>query len=189
MSIINTNAKEIHCKILYYGPEKSGKKSTLLYIKDHFKEEKMGFFVLPFKQEMYSLVLSLGKIFSFQTFVHIYNLNNGSKEDNRTLLRGVDGVVFVASSDSKDRQKNIKSFSEMESFYEERNESFFETPLVLQYNKMDLKNTIAVKNLRIDLNKYNSKDFESSVLQGKFVLEPLKHLCKLVLNNLKRADF
>ena len=189
MSLINTNAKEIHCKILYYGPEQSGKKSSLLYIKDHFIEEKREFFVLPLKKEIYSLVLSIGKIFSFQTFIHIYNLNNESKESNRTLFRGTDGIVFVASSDPKDQKKNIKSFAEMEGFCEEKGKSPFKLPLTLQYNKKDLKNSIPVKNLRMDLNKYNSKDFESSVLKGNLVLEPLKYLCKLVLNNLKTTDF
>lgn len=189
MSIINTNAKEIHCKILYYGPEQSGKKSSLLYVRDHFKEEKRSFFVLSFKKEVYSLVLSLGKIFSFKTFIHIYNLNNESEESNKTLLRGVDGIVFVASSDSKDRKKNIKSFLQLENFYKERDEDLFKFPLVLQYNKKDLENSIPIRELRMDLNKYNNKDFESSVLQGKLVLEPLKYLCKLVLNNLKTASF
>ncbi len=188
MSIINTNAKEIHCKIIYYGPEQSGKKSSLLYIKDHFKKEKREFFVLPFKKHIYSLVLSIGKIFSFQTFIHIYNLNNESREDNQILFRGVDGIVFVASSDPKDKQKNIDSFMEMESFCKEEDKDLFKRPLVLQYNKKDLQNSLSVKSLRIDLNKYNNKDFESSVLKGHFILEPLKYLSKLVLNNLKSAS-
>ena len=189
MSVINTNAKEIHCKILYYGPEHSGKKSSLLYIKDHFKEEKREFFVLPFKKEIYSLVLSIGRIFSFQTFVHIYNLNNESKESNKILFRGVDGVVFVASSDPKDKQNNINSLIEMEDLCKEKGKDLFKLPLTLQYNKKDLTNSIPIRELRMDLNKYNSRDFESSALTGRFVLDPLKYLCKLVLNNLKTTSF
>ena len=188
MSIINTNAKEIHCKILYYGPERSGKKSSLIYIRDRFQEQKRDFFILPFKKEVYCLVLSIGKIFSFQTFFHIYNLNNESKQDNKNLLKGVDGIVFVASSDPEDRQKNINSFLEMETFLKEKGENLFKRPLVLQYNKNDLKNSKSIKDLRMDLNKYNSRDFESSVLRGQFILEPLKHLCKLTLNHLKQVS-
>ena len=189
MSIINTNAKEIHCKILYYGPERSGKKSSIFYIQSKFAEPKREFWVLPFKKKMYCLVLFIGKVFGFQIFFHIYNLNNESKEDNRNLLNGVDGILFVANSDPKDKQQNIVSFSEMERFLSEKGEDIFKLPLVLQYNKRDLKNTMSVKELRIDLNKYNSRDFTSSALEGRVILEPLKHLCKLTLNNLKRADF
>ena len=188
MSVINTNAKEIHCKILYCGPERSGKKSSLLYIRDRFEEKKRVFFTLPFKTEIYCLILSIGEIFSFQTYFHIYNLGHESVEDDKNLLKGVDGVVFVASSDPEDRHDNIHSFVEMEEFLKERGENLFKLPLVLQYNKRDIENPRSVKELRMDLNKYNNKDFESSVLTGQFVLEPLKHLCKLTLNNLKRAD-
>jgi len=182
MSFINTNAKEIHCKILYCGPEQSGKKSSLLYIRDQFEEKQKMFFTLPFKKEICCLILAIGEIFSFRTYFHIYNLNHESVKDNKNLLKGVDGVVFVASSDPKDRQSNIHSFVEMEEFLKERGEDLFKMPLVLQYNKRDIKNPSPVKELRMDLNKYNNKDFESSVLTGQFVLEPLKYLCKLTLN-------
>ena len=185
MSIINTNAKEIHCKILYYGPENSGKKSSLLYIKEQFKKEKRDFFKLPFQKELYGLVLSIGKVFGFQTFFHIYNSNNESRQDNKKLLIGADGIIFVASLDLKDEQKNKDSFLELESFLKDDEKNIFKFPLVLQYNKKDLKNTLSIKQLRIDLNKYNNKDFISSALTGEFVLEPLKYLCKLTLNNLK----
>ena len=184
MSVINTNAKEIHFKILYYGPRESGKKSSLLYIKDNIKEDKRNFFIIPFKKEVYSLVLSIGWIFGFQTFFHIYNLNNESKKDNEQLFQGTDGILFVASSEIKARQNNITSFLEMEKLFKERGQDLFKAPLVLQYNKSDLTNRIPLKVLRKDLNKYNNKDFESSVLKEEFVLEPLKYLCKLVLTQL-----
>lgn len=189
MSVINTTAKEIHCKILYYGPEQSGKKSSIRYVKSKVKSPQSQFCTLPLKKEIYCLVLSIGKIFSFQTFFHIYNLNNESKKDNKNLLNGTDGVLFVASSDPKDKQKNINSFLELEGFLNEKQKDIFKTPLVLQYNKRDLKDIMPLKELRVDLNKYNSRDFESSALKGESVVEPLKYLCKLTLNNLKRADF
>jgi len=188
MSVINTNAKEIHCKVVYYGPKNAGKKSAIKYIKSHFKEDKRNFWILPFKNEIYCLVLSLGNIFGFQTFFHVYNINNESVKDNALLLKGVDGLIFLASSKPKDRQKNIQSFLEMESFFKEDRRTLFKTPLVLQYNKRDLKEALPIRDLRLDLNKYNNRDFKSSVLKEELVLEPLKHLCKLVLNHLKRSD-
>ena len=189
MSVINTNAKEIHCKVLYYGPEQSGKKSSLLYIRDHFKEQKVRFFTLPFKKEVCCLVISIGKVFDFQTFIHIYNLSNESQTDNQNLFKGVDGIVFVASLNLEDKQKNLSSFLEMENFFKDEDKNPFKVPLVLQYNKKDLKPSIPIKEIRIDLNKYNNKDFESSALKGQLILEPLKYLCKLILNDLKTANF
>lgn len=189
MSVINTNAKEIHCKVLYYGPEQSGKKSSLLYIRDHFKKEKVKFFTLPLKKEICCLVISIDKVFDFQIYIHVYNLNNESQTDNQTLFKGVDGIVFVASSKPEDREKNLVSFLEMENFFQDADKNPFKVPLVLQYNKKDLKPSIPLKELRMDLNKYNSRDFESSVLEGKFILEPLKYLCKLILSDLKTANF
>ena len=189
MSIINTNSKEIHCKILYYGPDGSGKKSSLLYIKKNFDKNKLNFTQLPFKKEMYALVLFIGEILSFKTYFHIYNLNNESKKENEILLRGTDGIVFVASSKTEDRQKNMDSFFEMEELLSQQGINLFRFPLVLQYNKSDLTHLQTLKQLRLDLNKYNNKDFKSSCLTGNLVLEPLKHLCKLSLNHIKQPHF
>lgn len=189
MSIINTNAKEIHCKILYYGPVKSGKKSSILYIKENFNQEKIEFFSLPLEEEIYCLVLNIGEFVGFQTFFHIYNLNNNVKLSREKSLTGVDGLVFVASREPGARQDNKNSFLEVESFFKEKDESIFHFPLVLQYNKSDLSQTTPVEILKEDLNKYNNEDFQSSVLRGEKVMEPLKYLCKLILNDLKSAKF
>ena len=185
MSIINTNAKEIHCKILYYGPEGAGKKSSLLYIKKNFNKNNLSFIKLPLEKEIYALILSIGDVFSFKTYFHIYNINNESKKENKKLLRGVDGIVFVASSKIEDRQKNQESFLEMEELLKNEGKNLFYFPLVLQYNKSDLPALQPLKQLKIDLNKYNNKDFKSSSLTGDFILEPLKYLCKLSLSQLK----
>ncbi|MCY4320967.1 MAG: hypothetical protein OXC37_00965 [Bdellovibrionaceae bacterium] len=185
MSIINTNSKEIHYKILYYGPEGSGKKSSLLYIQKHFNKNYMSFIELSFKKKLYAIILSIGKIFSFKTFFHIYNLNNESKKQNEFLLRGTDGIIFVASSKIEDRQKNKDSFLEMEELLIAQGKNLFYFPLVLQYNKNDLPQKQDLKQLKMDLNKYNNKDFRSSCLKGVSIIEPLKYLCKLSLSQLK----
>ena len=187
MSILNVNAKEIHCKILYCGPDGAGKKSSLLYIKDQYKEDQRDFFILPFKKEVYGLTLSIGKIFGFQTFFHVYNLSNESAKDNKNLLRGADGAVFVANSDPNEEQNNRDSFSEMSLALKEARKDIFKWPLVLQYNKRDIKNPQPIKEMRVALNKYNSRDFKSSVLKRQFVLEPLKYVCKLTLSRLKTS--
>ena len=189
MSVINTSAKEIHCKIIYYGPEGSGKKSSLFYIQSQFKDLKKEFFTLPFKKPVYVLILQIGEVFGLKTFFHIYNLNNESRQDNKKLFTGADGVLFLANSHPQAQQQNIDSFLEMESFLKNEGQDLFKFPLVLQYNKRDLKTALPVKDLRLDLNKYNSLDFKSSVLKKQFIIEPLKQLCKLSLNSLKNAEF
>lgn len=186
MSVININSKEIHCKILYYGPEGSGKKTSLLYIKNNFNKENLSFTELNLKKKLYVLVLFLGDIFSFKTYFHIYNLTNESKKENERLLRGTDGIVFVASSEKKDRQRNLDSFFEMEDLLRSHGKNLFHFPLVLQYNKSDQPRLQTLKQLKLDLNQYNNKDFKSSSLTGSFILQPLKYLCKLSISQLKQ---
>ena len=187
MPFIETNAKEIHCKLVYCGPDQTGKKSSILHIKNIFKEKKSELLSLPFKKEVLVLVLSAGKLFDFNVFFHICNLNNVSKESNQILLRGADGIIYMAGSAPEDREKNIQSLQEIEDFLKGRAKGLLKFPFVLQYDKRDLKNALPVKQLRIDLNKYNHKDFESSVPKGQMIIEPLKYVCKLVLSHLKSA--
>lgn len=189
MSIINTNAKEIHCKVLYYGPAESGKKSSLLYIKEELDQESIDFFSLPLEEKIYCLVLNIGEFVGFQTFFHIYNLNNSTKLSREKSLEGVDGLVFVANRELQAREHNRASLLEVETFFKEKDKVLFKFPLVLQYNKSDLAEQIPLKTLKEDLNKYNNEDFQSSVVQGEKVLEPLRYLCKLILNDLKSANF
>lgn len=188
MSIINTIAREIHCKILYCGPEQAGKKSSIAYVRDQFNRQKKDFFILPFEKEVYCLVVSIGEVFGFKTFFHIYNLSQESKEDDENLLQGTDGILFVASSLHQERNKNIESLSQIEKALKKEGKDLFKIPLVFQYNKRDLEDIQSVKQLKVDLNKYNKKDFESSVLKAEKILEPLKYLCKLTLNDLKQSD-
>ena len=137
---------------------------------------------------MYGLTLFIGEIFSFKTFFHIYNLTNESHKKNEILLRGADGVIFVASSQKKDRQKNLDSFLEMEEILTGFGKNLLNFPLVLQYNKSDQADLQPLKQLKLDLNKYNNKDFKSSCRTGRRVLEALKYLCKLSLSQLKQPQ-
>ena len=185
MSVISIEAGEMHCKILYCGPERSGKKSSLLQIKDRMEPSAVSFFTLPFKKKILCLSLSAGKVWGLSAFFHICNLSNESREDNKKLLTGTDGIVFTASSAIQDRGKNKDAFAEMESLLKETGKNPFKIPLVLQYNKKDPANSLSLLELRRDLNKYNSRDFSGSVLKGEAVIEPLKHVCKLALNRVK----
>ena len=185
MPIINSTAKEIHCKILYCGHEGVGKKSTLSVI--HSQSQNIQKSSLAFSKEILLLTLPAGEFFSFQTFFHISHLNQESSKDNQQLFRGTDGIVFIASLNPQEREKNLLAFLEMEELLSHNNQNPFKIPLVLQYNKNDLEAQQSLRQMRLDFNKYNSKDFSSSSLKGQGVLEPLKYVCKLVLSGLKQT--
>ena len=185
MPIINSTAKEIHCKIIYCGAEGVGKKSTLSCI--HSQSQKIEKIQLAFPKNILLLKLQAGEFFSFQIFFHISHLNQESKQDNQQLFRGTDGIVFIASLNPEERTKNLVAFLEMEELLSHNNQNPFKIPLVLQYNKNDLEAQQSLRQMRVDFNKYNSKDFQSSSLKAIGVLEPLKHVCKLVLSDLKQS--
>ena len=185
MSLINTTAKEMHFKILYCGAPSSGKKSSILKLKELLNDTMISFFTLPFKKKLLCLTLRAGTIWDMSAFFHIYNLSNESLEDDKKLFNGTDGLVFIASSEPQDRQKNKESWLAMESLFDSAGKNPFKTPLVLQYNKNDLAKTLPILELRRDLNKYNSKDFPSSAVTGENIIQPFSYVCKLILNQLK----
>ncbi len=188
MSIINSQAKEMHCKILYFGPEGSGKTSALHLIKSRSEESKVSYFPLPLSPAVEALVISMGKILGFETFFHVYSSPAGPLEEQACLARGSDGIVFVADSLPEAMEKNQKSLSDLQILLKSQEEDIFQIPMALQYNKRDLKEALPVKLLRARLNLYNCRDFESSVLAGRGVMEPLKHVCKSVLAVLKSGE-
>jgi len=188
MSTINNNAKEIHCKIVYYGPEGSGKSSSLKFIKQHSMESKVDSFLIPLNPPIESLVVSVGSILGFKTFFHIYAVPNLSLEEKTYLLRGVDGIVFVANSQKSAVTHNQESLDELHQILQEQKKDIFKIPLVFQYHKRDILDSLPVAILRAQLNKYNCKDFESSIKTKKHLLEPLKYLFKSVLTVLKSGE-
>ena len=181
MSILNSNAKELHIKILYCGAEGVGKKSSLLSIQSFCESNKSKWLEFPFEKTLYGLVIHLGLVLKLQTYFHIYHLNNQSKKDNEVLSRGVDGFLFLASLDPKDKEKNQTAFLEMEKLISKQGKALSKVPLVLQYNKSDLSEQISLNEMRLNFSKYNSKDFVSSSLEASTTLQPLKHLFRLCL--------
>ncbi len=188
MSIINNNAKEIHCKVIYYGPLGAGKTSSLKYIQKHSEKNKVSSFSIPLESPVESLVISIGKVLGLETFFHIYSVPDLNLEEKKYLLREVDGIVFVANSEPTAHKSNEQSLKELHKILEDQNVDIFKLPLVFQYNKRDLPETISIENLRTHLNKYNCKDFESSIKTGQKIIEPLKHLFKSILTVLKSGD-
>lgn len=195
MSFINYNAKEIHCKIVYYGPSLGGKTTNLQWI--YHKTSA------PEKSELHSLPgdvertlffdflpLNVGEIRGFKTRFHLYSVPGQVVYDasRKLILKGLDGVVFVADSQAERMEENLQSMENLKKNLEQQGYDIAEIPLIIQYNKRDLPNALPISELRATLNKYNSVDFESTASEGKGVFESLRTISKSIINVLKGGD-
>ncbi len=195
MSFINHNAKEIHCKIVYYGPSLGGKTTNLQWVYHKTSgPDKSELFSLPGDSERTLffdfLPLNVGDIRGFKTRFHLYTVPGQVVYDNsrKLILKGLDGVVFVADSQIERMEENIESMNNLKKNLEQQGYDIQDIPLVLQYNKRDLPNAVPLHELRSTLNKYNSLDFEGTASEGKGVFEALRTVSKSIINVLKGGD-
>ena len=190
MPFISANAKEIHCKIAYCGPHGAGKSSSLKFIRSRSIKNKITrYSIKPGGESAFGLhFLSPGKVLDHRLFFQILNLPGNSSEEDSCLLRGVDGLVFVADSRLKAEESNKTALSALKDQLNDQNQDIFRLPLALQYNKRDLQHVMPSHLMRADLNRYNSRDFESSVVRGTGVMEPFKHICRLTITALKSGE-
>lgn len=191
MSMINYASREINCKIVYYGPGLCGKTTNLEYIFEKVDPETRGKLISLATETERTLFfdflpVDLGTIRGFKTRFHLYTVPgqvyyNASR---RLILKGVDGIVFVADSKAERMDANIAS---MQNLYENLAEYGYdprELPLVIQYNKRDLPDAIRVEELRGQLNTGGLPDFEAVAVKGTGVFDTLKAVSKLVLKSL-----
>ena len=189
MSVVNSILKEIHFKIVYCGPENAGKRSSLNYISSHSDPKKIFFADLgPAEYKIRLLIINMGTVFGFDTFFHVFNMPYRTEENVRQFLIGVDGLVFVADSHPDREEENKSSLKFLHTGLKEHSKDIFKIPMAVQYNKRDLNFRIPLEILRADLNKYNSRDFESSLFGGFGFMEPFKHVCRSVLLVLKSGE-
>jgi signal recognition particle receptor subunit beta len=195
MSFINYNAKEIHCKIVYYGPSLGGKTTNLQWVYHQTQtNDKSELFSLPGDVERTLffdfLPLNIGEIRGFKTRFHLYSVPGQVVYDasRKLILTGLDGVIFVADSQSERMEENISAMDNLKTNLERQGYDIKDIPLVLQYNKRDLPNALPVSDLRAALNKYNSVDFEGTASEGKGVFESLRTVSKSIINVLKGGD-
>ena len=195
MSLFNYNSKEIHCKIIYYGPAGSGKTTNIKWICRNTRDQKEDVFSIPLraKRSVFFdfLPLDVGIIRGFKTRFHLYTLPGDRlfETSQKLLLKGVDGVIFVADSTKDKIAQNKASLNTLKQHLKEEGLSLEKIPLVIQYNKRDLNNIHSVMRLRTDLNHYNHPDFSACAEKGQNVFEPLKTLLKMVLTVLKGGRF
>jgi signal recognition particle receptor subunit beta len=195
MSIINYNAKEIHCKIVYYGPSLSGKTTNMQWVYNKsVAQDKSQMVDLPTDVERTLffdfLPMSIGEIRGFNTRFHIYTVPGQVvyEASRRLIMKGLDGVIFVADSQLESMDENLQSLESLEKNLERDGYDIRNIPLVIQYNKRDLPNALPVAELRSQLNKYNSPDFEASAREGKGVFEALNTVSKSIIVTLKGGD-
>jgi signal recognition particle receptor subunit beta len=194
MAFINYAAREISCKIVYYGPGLCGKTTNLQHIYRKIKPESKGKMISLATETERTLFfdflpLSLGEIKGFKTRFHLYTVPGQIFYDasRKLILKGVDGIVFVCDSQIDRMDANLESFENMKINLEEQGYDLGNIPYVLQYNKRDLPDIVPVPELKKLLNVNGVPDFEAQAPQGVGVFESLKASVKLVLIELRKG--
>ncbi|MEX2280938.1 MAG: ADP-ribosylation factor-like protein [Gemmatimonadota bacterium] len=191
MSMINYASREINCKLVYYGPGLGGKTTNLEYVYSKVAPDTRGKLIsLATEQERTLffdfLPVDLGSIRGFKTRFHLYTVPgqvyyNASR---RLILKGVDGIVFVADSQAERMDANIAA---MQNLYENLSDYGYDPaqiPIVLQWNKRDLPTAVTPEEMRANLNPDNLQEFEAVAVSGEGVFDTLRAVSKLVLKTL-----
>lgn len=198
MAFINMRTNEVQVKIVYYGPGRGGKTSNLEYINKKFRER--------IKSEMVSikthgdrtlffdfLPFDIGKIKGYDIKIQMYTVPGQVKYNatRKLVLKGVDGLVFVADAMTERRRHNLLSLKQLQENLAEYKKSIFKIPLVLQYNKMDLKDQgvplLPLETLEKDLNsKLKVSSFPASAITGENVVVTLKKIISVTMAAIQR---
>jgi signal recognition particle receptor subunit beta len=195
MSFINYSSREINCKIVFYGPGLCGKTTNLQWIYKKTNPESKGKMISLATETERTLFfdflpLALGEIRGFKTRFHLYTVPGQVFYDasRKLILKGVDGVVFVADSQIERMEANIESIENLRLNLAEQGYNMDTVPLIIQYNKRDLPNVVPVEELRKSLNPRNVPDFEAVASEGAGVFDTLKAIAKLVIMQLKKGQ-
>src|SRR5271166_5192908 len=192
MALVNYAAREINCKIVYYGTGLGGKTTNLKYIHSQLAPSTRGELISLATETERTLFfdflpLDLGSVQGFKTRFSLYTVP-GQVEYNasrKLILNGVDGIIFVADSDATRRYDNFQSFENMKENLSAYGLSLESVPMVLQYNKRDIANAMPVSQMEQDYNSYGFPSFEAVAADGRGVFATLKALSKAVLNRLQ----
>ena len=193
MSFINYSSREINCKIVYYGPGLCGKTTNLQYIYRRTNPEQKGKLISLATETERTLFfdflpLALGDIRGFKIRFHLYTVPGQVfyAASRKLILKGVDGVVFVADSQIERMDSNLESLDDLSINLREQGYELEKLPFAVQYNKRDLPNVIPVADLDRSLNSRSVPWFEAVAVTGKGVFETLKAVAKQVLFELKK---
>ncbi len=192
MSFVNYHAKEINCKIVYYGPGLGGKTTNIQHVYQKTASKNKGQMVTLNTENERTLFfdflpLDLGVIRGFKTRFHLYTVPGQVfyEASRKLILRGVDGIVFIADSQVDKMEANKESLDGLKKNLVEQGHDLTKIPIVMQWNKRDLPNIIDIQDLEREYNQSDFPSFEACALKGEGVFETLKTISKLVLLNIK----
>lgn len=193
LALINIKTKEVQIKIVYYGPGRGGKTTNLEYInqtyQDRIKTQMLSLKTLDDRTLFFDfLPFDVGQIKGFDVTIQLYTVPGQVKYNatRKLVLRGVDGIVFVADVQKEQRKKNIESLNQLYENLETYNLNLLEMPLVMQYNKIDLNKSgipiLSSQTLQKDLNSLlRVPAFEASAINGGNVVPTLKKIISVTL--------
>lgn len=193
MSFINYSSREINCKIVYYGPGLCGKTTNLQFVFKKTNPDQKGKLISLATETERTLFfdflpLALGDIKGFKIRFHLYTVPGQVfyAASRKLILKGVDGVVFVADSQIERMEANIESLDDLRINLNDQGYDLDKLPYTIQYNKRDLPNVAPVENMNKLLNPGNVPYFEGVAVTGPGVFETLKNIAKQVLTELKK---
>ena len=196
MSLVNFTTREITCKIVYYGPGRSGKTTNLHYVYGRVPETRRGRMVSLATQTDRTLFfdflpIDLGQISGFTTRFQLYTVPGQVyyNATRRLVLQGADGVVFVADSQARQLDENLESLQNLQANLLEHGIDIRTLPVVMQYNKQDLPRELILQLIELDdaLNFRGVPSFPADALHGNGVFETLKAITELVLRRLAQG--
>jgi signal recognition particle receptor subunit beta len=192
MSFINYAAREINCKIVYYGPGLGGKTTNIQWIHEKTRADAKGKLISLATESERTLFfdflpIELGTIRGFRMRFHLYTVPGQVFYDasRKLILKGVDGVVFVADSQEARMDANIEAVTNLHENLKEQGYDLARMPYALQLNKRDLPSAVALAELEKALRVKDEPVFEAVATNGDGVFETLKSIIKLVLKDLK----
>ena len=194
MTFINYASREINCKIVYYGPGLCGKTTNLQHIFDATAPQSRGKLISLATENDRTLFfdfmpLELGTVRGFKTRFHLYTVPGQVFYDasRKLILKGVDGVVFVADSQEERMDANVESLYNLEENLQAQGYDLMKLPYVLQLNKRDLPNVIPVEELTAELRRKEEPVVEAIASTGDGVFDTLKAVAKQVLTELRKG--
>ena len=194
MSFINYSAREINCKLVYYGPGLCGKTTNLQFIYNKTRPEAKGKMISLATETERTLFfdflpLSLGEIRGFKTRFHLYTVPGQVFYDasRKLILKGVDGVIFVADSQVERMDANVEAIENLQANLKAQGYDLMTIPYVLQLNKRDLPNVAPAEEMKKLLVRKGEPVFEAVAATGQGVFETLKGVAKLVLQELTKT--
>ncbi|MGZ3688052.1 MAG: GTP-binding protein [Bdellovibrionota bacterium] len=195
MSFINYSTKEINCKIIYFGPGLSGKTTNVQFIYEHTQAESRGKLVTLSTENERTLFfdflpLAVGDVRGYRTRFHLYTIPGQTfyEVSRQFILKGVDGIVFVADSQSERMEANIESFEGLEKALDRQGYDIHRIPLVFQYNKRDMPGAVSVRELESTFNSMKRPAFEAVASKGEGVMETLQAISQSIIRELKGGN-